>query len=286
MNREFSDAIDQLNKIAYMIIDGNAKAWAILAVKKGIITFKDCARIEQLVDLRNTMDHGNAQYIKADLELVNEVKKYIDVVDKSAEYFYSKSRGCEKNAEINPLPFLDFWGIKISPRDIEYFSCLWGDKYDWPVIKIKHRGDIGSTTTTIVIDNDLRVYGDKVFQTRKTEDKGDREIMREYLREKAFYLWKVLNNGVCPCFYFDGLIIPKNKVKNVELNRGDKWSDYPVVVLTLFNGKVLKSIYTYYSTDCTGLTFKDYHSKGSVGENEALLAMAKTDFYIYKDGLL
>ena len=84
-NAKFKDAIDKLNKIAYMLVDGNAKAWAAKAVGLKIITYKERARIEQLVDLRNSMGHGNAEYINVGQNEVNEANKYVRIMSNTSE---------------------------------------------------------------------------------------------------------------------------------------------------------------------------------------------------------
>lgn len=84
-NDRFKDLIDKLNKMAYMIVDGNAKLWASKAVQKKIITYKDRARIEQLVDLRNSMGHGNSAYINVGPNEVNEVNRYVKIMSKTSD---------------------------------------------------------------------------------------------------------------------------------------------------------------------------------------------------------
>ena len=84
-NSQFIDAVDRLNKMAYMLVDGNAKAWASVAARLKIITYKDRARIEQLVDLRNSMGHGNAEYINVGQKAVNEVHRYIAIMNNTAD---------------------------------------------------------------------------------------------------------------------------------------------------------------------------------------------------------
>lgn len=38
---EFANGIDRMNKIAYSIVNGNAKAWASKAERKGIISVNE-----------------------------------------------------------------------------------------------------------------------------------------------------------------------------------------------------------------------------------------------------
>ena len=96
-NDEFKDAIDELNKMAYMIVDGNAKEWARKATKINLITYQDQAKIVQLIDLRNSMGHGNSRYINVGPSEVSEVKKYATIMSKNA----NKLNG-HKNSKSSP----------------------------------------------------------------------------------------------------------------------------------------------------------------------------------------
>lgn len=100
-NNQFMDAIDELNKMAYMLVNKNAKEWARQAAELELITYRDRTRIEQLVDLRNSMGHGNSRYINVGLDEVNEVKKYARIMSKNATQFKSsktnQSRGVSNN---------------------------------------------------------------------------------------------------------------------------------------------------------------------------------------------
>ena len=50
-NMQFSDAVDKLNKMAKMIVGGNAKDWASKSVRAGIIDYDYRVTIVRLVDL-------------------------------------------------------------------------------------------------------------------------------------------------------------------------------------------------------------------------------------------
>ena len=89
-NDQFKDSIDKLNKMAYMLVNGNAKAWAAKAVQLQVITYKERARIEQLVDLRNSMGHGNSMYINVGPNEVREVNKYVKIMNETASRFKTK----------------------------------------------------------------------------------------------------------------------------------------------------------------------------------------------------
>lgn len=97
-NDRFKDAIDKLNKMAYMLVNGNAKAWASKAAHYKIISYKDRARIEQLVDLRNSMGHGNSVYINVGPNEVKEVNKYITIMSNNSDKLKGKSDNNEKNS--------------------------------------------------------------------------------------------------------------------------------------------------------------------------------------------
>ena len=43
-NNQFIDKVDKLNKMAYMIVNGNAKEWSAYASRNGIISYEDRAR--------------------------------------------------------------------------------------------------------------------------------------------------------------------------------------------------------------------------------------------------
>ena len=89
-NNQFIDAVDRLNKMAYMLVNGNAKAWATKAVQLQVITYKERARIEQLVDLRNSMGHGNSMYINVGPNEVREVNKYVKIMNETATRIKTK----------------------------------------------------------------------------------------------------------------------------------------------------------------------------------------------------
>jgi hypothetical protein len=84
-NKKFIDAIDKLNKMAYMLVSGNAKAWADQASQMGLISYKERARIEQLVDLRNSFGHGNSAYINVGSKEVKEVNNFVKIMNKTAK---------------------------------------------------------------------------------------------------------------------------------------------------------------------------------------------------------
>lgn len=96
-NDRFKDAVDKLNKMAYMLVGGNAKAWAAKAVRLGIIDYEDRARIEQLVDLRNSMGHGNSMYINVGPNEVREINNYIRIMSNTANQLKGNGGGNRGN---------------------------------------------------------------------------------------------------------------------------------------------------------------------------------------------
>ena len=83
-NMQFSDAVDKLNKMAKMIVGGNAKDWASKAVRAGIIDYDDRVTIVRLVDLRNQMDHGNSAYISVGPNEVRTINNYSRIMSNTA----------------------------------------------------------------------------------------------------------------------------------------------------------------------------------------------------------
>ena len=85
-NMQFSDAVDKLNKMAKMILGGNANAkdWASKAVRAGIIDYDDRVTIVRLVDLRNQMDHGNSAYISVGPNEVRVINNYSRIMSSTA----------------------------------------------------------------------------------------------------------------------------------------------------------------------------------------------------------
>ncbi len=84
---EFANGIDRMNKIAYSIIDGNAKAWASKAERKGIISVSDKIEIENLVDLRNLIGHGGAGRVVVTQADVDAVNTYIRIMSNTSGRF-------------------------------------------------------------------------------------------------------------------------------------------------------------------------------------------------------
>lgn len=116
-NDKFIDAIDKLNKMAYMLVNGNAKVWAAKAVERKIITYDQRARIVQLVDLRNSMGHGNSVYINVGAKEVEEVKKYIAIMDKTSDLCKgsggtSNRRGLGSSTNANRGYFQSMYGYQ------------------------------------------------------------------------------------------------------------------------------------------------------------------------------
>ena len=85
-NMQFSDAVDKLNKMAKMIVGGNAKDWASKAVRAGIIDYDDRVTIVRLVDLRNQMDHGNSAYISVGPNEVRTINNYSRIMSNTANH--------------------------------------------------------------------------------------------------------------------------------------------------------------------------------------------------------
>lgn len=84
---EFTNGIDRLNKIAYSIVNGNAKAWASKAERKGIISVNEKIEIENLVELRNVIGHGGAGKVMISQSDVDSVNTYIRIMNNTANRF-------------------------------------------------------------------------------------------------------------------------------------------------------------------------------------------------------
>lgn len=103
-NKQFSDAIDKLNKMAYMIVNGNANIWARKAASMGIISYDDRARIGQFIQLRNTMDHGGAMYMRMGSNEVQEVNNFIRIMSNTANRLNKNSSNDGRNNGCIQLP--------------------------------------------------------------------------------------------------------------------------------------------------------------------------------------
>lgn len=84
---DFSNGIDKLNKIAYTIVNGNAKAWASKAERKGIISIDEKIDIENLVGLRNVIGHGGAGRVVITQTDVDSINRYILIMNKTSNRF-------------------------------------------------------------------------------------------------------------------------------------------------------------------------------------------------------
>lgn len=81
---QFTNGIDRMNKIAYSLINGNAKLWASIAEQKGIISVDEKIEIQNLVDLRNVIGHGGAGKVMITSDDVNTVTTYIRIMNNTA----------------------------------------------------------------------------------------------------------------------------------------------------------------------------------------------------------
>lgn len=84
---EFVNGIDRMNKIAYSLVHGNAKAWASKAERKGILTISEKIEIEDLVNLRNTISHGNAGKVFITNRELNAINRYIRIMNNTVDRF-------------------------------------------------------------------------------------------------------------------------------------------------------------------------------------------------------
>ena len=84
---EFANGIDRMNKIAYSIVNGNAKAWASKAERKGIISVDEKIDIENLVALRNLIGHGGAGRVLISQMDVDSVNTYIRIMNNTSDRF-------------------------------------------------------------------------------------------------------------------------------------------------------------------------------------------------------
>ena len=80
-SKEFTDRIDELNKLARAHGCSCARAWACRAEKKGLISRSLRIRIENLIDLRNTVGHGNARYVAISSRAVDDLKGVIRMMN-------------------------------------------------------------------------------------------------------------------------------------------------------------------------------------------------------------
>lgn len=100
---DFVNGVDRMNKIAYSIVDGNARAWASKAARKGIISINDKIEIENIIDLRVLISHGGAGRVVITLKDIDFINTYIKIMSNTAGRFLKK----EKN-EMPPGAFRSF----------------------------------------------------------------------------------------------------------------------------------------------------------------------------------
>ena len=87
---EFANGIDRMNKIAYSIVNGNAKAWASKAERKGIISISEKIEIENLVGLRNVIGHGGAGRVMITQSDIDSINTFIRIMANTSDRFRGK----------------------------------------------------------------------------------------------------------------------------------------------------------------------------------------------------
>ncbi len=106
-NQKFMDQIDKLNQMAGALVDGNAKAWAVAAVKCGVISPLEQSDLFRLVQIRNTMGHGGAGVIHITENEITEANHFIYVMNNSAQRIraYLSSQGTQSAPTYRPSPY-------------------------------------------------------------------------------------------------------------------------------------------------------------------------------------
>lgn len=89
---QFVNGIEKMNSIAHSLVNGNAKLWATKAERKGIISSFDKDVIFKLVGIRVFIAHGGAGRVQIAEEEVNEVNKYIRIMNSTSEKFKEKTK--------------------------------------------------------------------------------------------------------------------------------------------------------------------------------------------------
>ena len=108
-------------------------------------------------------------------------------------------------------------------------------------------------------------------------------IMRLALRKNLNNLRDRIEKANIACFHFNNVIVPVEKIFGVTLDKNCEYVDCPTFTIELKSGKTLKAIYSYGAIDHDNLDLTHYRDNlGFKNTKEALLAMARNDFYYYK----
>ncbi|MBQ7761853.1 MAG: hypothetical protein IJ400_07340 [Clostridia bacterium] len=310
-NEKFIDAIDILNKRAYNLVDQNAKGWAKVAYKNGLISLEDCSRIEQFVDLRNAMGHGGMKYINVTEEEVRLVNRYIEIMTNGkagAQKEEETPAPQPKKVEEAPkspakAPDLSISGIctkgasvklnnvTVDLKNVKSTCCDWGDDNHWPSLEIMLRTNKIVTITyndeATDIDGDSPEYYCGQYNLYYEEDG---QTYYDYLSATR----KMLQNDIRRIFdkcdkssiFLDGLIVNAKNMSDIKAN-GD------LISIRLYDGTILETQYTINSSDHNERDIKYYVEKDAFTvtvdskiETEysfAINNMLKTDFKYAED---
>ncbi len=308
-NEKFIDAIDILNKRAYNLVNQNAKGWARVAYKNGILSLEDCSRIEQFVDLRNAMGHGGMKYINVTEEEVKQVNRYIEIMTNGKDGAQDKEKEPQpEKVEEAPKPLTKAPDMTISGistksatvklnnagvdlMNVKSTCCDWGDDNNWPSLEIMLRTnkvitvfyndestDIdGETPEDYCCDYQLyfeengKTYYDYLSATRKMLQNDIRRIFDKCDKSSIF---------------LDGLIVNARNISEIK-STGD------ILSIRLYDGTILETQYTVNSSDHSGRGIEYYAKKGaftvtldSKTETEygfAISNMLKEDFKYAED---
>lgn len=313
LKERFIDAVDILNKRAYSLVDQNAKGWAKIAYKNGLISLEECSDIEFLVDTRNYMSHGGmdrAIITEHDLARAN---RYIEIMttgkqDESEEEDEEKPIPSPKKESAPPKPStkspdMTIKGIStkntsvklnngvIDLKNVKATCCDWGDEAHWPALEILLRTNKLVTITYDDESTDLDGESPEDYcQDYQLFYEENGEAYYDYLNATR----KMLQNDIRRIFdkcdktsiFLDGLVVNTANMSEIKIVED-------CITIRLYDGTILETQYTKNSSDHKGRDIEYYVKNGAFtvkigakSETEysfAIDSMLKADFKYAED---
>ncbi|MBQ4584944.1 MAG: hypothetical protein IJA82_01910 [Clostridia bacterium] len=309
---QFINAIDILNKKAYDLVNQNAKGWARIAYRDGLITHEECTGIENCVNIRNAMVHGWMEEISITEYRVKQVNGYIDLMVygkrqapnlEEEEIIPTPQPKPQPQPQIQPKqeemptlsdkdPDMTITGIssrnvkiklnngqcEFDLKNVKSTCCDWGDEKNWPSLEIMLK------TNKII----------KITYNRESVDM-DGESPYDYCDGYGYYYQedgadyydflkasrKMLQNDIRRIFdkcdktsiFLDGLIV--NTVNMTEIK-----SIKECISIRLYDDTLLETGYTECSIDHKGRDIDYYVDESALTINFGNKAEVEYSFAI------
>ncbi len=102
-SKELIDNMDELSKMAKSYGYSCTRDWACKAAEEGVISISQKILVENLIDLRNTLGHGNSRYVTINGQAIEDLKGVVKIMSKSEkEKKMNKSKDTRKKTKSIP----------------------------------------------------------------------------------------------------------------------------------------------------------------------------------------